>query len=259
MKLNTVKGKIVAGVVTVGLVSGVGAAFASTDIGAQLQSWYNGKFTSSAASMEKPLTDYVASKAGYIYSEGTKMVNGAKGAINGTRDTEKADSEATISNSADERIDALVEKKGIIFDGIDDQFDSIKGYALTLLDQLAAEGERQADNYLKGVTNSTGTAAVNDVNDHLTNVKNDAVGELNAEIAKAKTELLGELENQKNLTVGELKAAVDAKIAEVKSVLEGKLAGYVSAQQTLIQQKAADLEAAAETELDSAVATGFQN
>lgn len=259
MKLNTVKGKIVAGVVTIGLVSGVGAAFASTDIGAQLQSWYNGKFTSSAASMEKPLTDYVASKAGYIYSEGTKMVNGAKGAINGTRDTEKSDSEKAISDSAAARIDALESKKDVIFAGIDDQFESIQTYATSLLNQLAAQGQTQADNYLKGVTNSTGTAAVNNVQAHLTTVKNDAVTDLNAAIALAKTELLAEIESQKNITVTELKAAVDAKIAEVKSVLEGKLAGYVSAQQKLIQDKAIELEAAAESELDSAVTTGFQN
>lgn len=259
MKLNTVKGKIVAGVVTVGLVSGVGAAFASTDIGAQLQSWYNAKFNQSAASMQKPLTDYVAGKAPYIISEGNRMIKGANSAINGTRDSEKAASEDEISNAADERIDTLLEKKGAIFAGIDDQFDSIKGYALTLLDQLAAEGERQADNYLKGVTNSTGAAAVKDVNDHLTNVKNDAVGELNEEIAKAKTELLGELENQKNLTVNELKAAIDAKIAEVKQILEVKLASYVSTQQGYITAKAAEIEAAAESELDAAVAAGFQN
>lgn len=259
MKLNTVKGKIVAGVVTVGLVSGVGAAFASTDIGAQLQSWYNGKFTSSAASMQQPLTDYVAGKAGYIYSEGTRMVNGANSAINGTRDTEKAASEDAINASADARIDALDAKKEVIFAGIDDQFESIQTYATSLLNQLAAEGERQADNYLKSVTNSTGTAAVNNVQAHLTDVKNSAVTELNDAIAVAKSELLAEIESQKNLTVNELKAAVDAKIAAVKSVLEGKLAGYVSAQQTLIQQKAAELEAAAETELDSAVTTGFQN
>lgn len=251
------KSKVVAGVVTVGLVSGMGFAVANTDAGAQLQSWYNGKFNAAGASMQKPLEDYATGKSGYIISEGNKMINGAKSEINETRDSSITTASGNIDSAAQSHIDALQTKEQQISNGIEGQFDSIKNIATGMLNQMAAEGKTQAESYLSRIASGTGTVALGEVQSQLDSAKQDALDDLTAEIERAKSELEEQLNDEKDATVNELKTAIDNKIEEVKDQVQVTLNGYVSTQQGFIQTKASELEAAAKADLDNAVKNGF--
>jgi len=254
---KSIKTKVLTGVVSVGLLSGVGFAVANTDAGAQLQNWYNGKFNAAGASMEQPLRDYAESKGDQIVADGLAMMNGATEDINGTKDTSIGTASNNISAAAQAHIDNLNASEAQISAGIEDQFDWIKGIAEGMLNDLAEQGQTVADRVLSGHATTQGNTALGEVQSQLDTAKVEALNELNAEIASAKTELESQLNAEKALTEQELKAAIDAKIAEVKSTLQDKLDGYVATQQGLIEAKALELENAAKAELDSAVKTGF--
>lgn len=258
MAKKSVKTKVLSGVVAVGLLSGVSAAFASTDVGTQLQDWYNGKFKAAGASMQKPLEEYAASKVPGIVRDGKSMMAGATTAINGTRDTAINTASGNIDTATQGYIDALKAKEGQISAGIEGQFDWIKGIAEGMLNQMATEGQTQAERILSSHATSKGNAALGQVQSELDTAKEEALADLNGEIDRAKRELEAKLNAEKDATVGELKTAIDNKISEVKSYLEGRLAEFVQTQQNLITAKAQELENAAKGELDQAVVDGLK-
>ncbi|MEQ2529525.1 hypothetical protein EKG37_08550 [Robertmurraya yapensis] len=259
MKLNTVKGKIVAGVVTIGLVSGVGAAFADSNVAVSLQNWYNKQFNTEAAKMEQPLRDYAEQKTQQVINEGLAMLRTANSEIDDTKVTSITNSTSSINQAANAHITALQTKETAIYNNIEKQFDGIENTALSMLNKMAVEGRAYAERYLEQSTSSTGSQAVTKVNEELTNVKNAAVQKLKKEIESSKTDLYNKLTTERDASVQSLKNAVDAKILEVKTAVQATLNGYVSDQQKLIQDKAAEIEGSAKTELDNAVNNGFND
>ncbi len=75
--LKSVKGKVLTGVVTVGLLTGVGTAFANVDAGAKLGSWYNTQFGHSTQAITSAAVGHIASKTGALQNEYNGIKNGA--------------------------------------------------------------------------------------------------------------------------------------------------------------------------------------
>ena len=254
---KTVKGKVVTGVVTVGLLSGVGAAFASTDVGTMLQNWYNGQFNQSAAKIQSDATNYVGSKAPGLAREYNTLKSDAKSDINATKTTSINDSTADINNAKQGHVDALNAKEAEIASNIESQFNQIYSIANQAINTAGTQAYNYASTDLTKLTTKEGTKALEEVNTQLTAVKDQANADLQAEIDAAKADLQSQLNAEASATTEEIKVAIDAKIAEVRTLIQTKVAELVAEQQTLIANAASQLEDQAKSELDDVVANGF--
>lgn len=253
--VKSFKGKVVTGVVAVGLLSGVSMAFANTDAGTGLKAWYDVQFGKSAASVQKQTTDYAASKVPALAREYNGLKSDATNSINSTRDEETASSTTEINDAKQGHIDALNAKEAEIAGYMAAQFDGISTYANSVINNVGNQAYNYAQADLGRHTGSKGQAALTKVNEDLTATTNAAVAELETEIADAKVALQAQLASETASTVEEIKAATDAKIAELRTMITDKKNELVAAQQALITAKAQELEDAAKADLDAIVSS----
>jgi hypothetical protein len=258
MVLKTVKGKIAAGTVAVALVSGMGAAFANTDAGTNLKNWYDGQFNSSVAKVNNDSLSYANGKVGALNSEYNTLKSGAVSSINSTRDTEISGTTTDINNAKQAHIDGVTAKQSEIEGYLSAQFDGVFSTANGFINIAGAQAQQYANRELTNVTGNTGGAALITVENDLTKITNDAKSELEMAIGKAKTELQTKLNSETTQTTDEVKAAIDTKIVELRELITAKKVELVEAQQKLITEKAAELEAAAKNDLD-AIVSGIDN
>ncbi|MBM6619137.1 hypothetical protein [Bacillus suaedaesalsae] len=251
--VKSFKGKVVTGVVAVGLLSGVSMAFANTDAGTGLKAWYDVQFGKSAASVQKQTTDYAASKVPALAREYNGLKSDATNSINSTRDSEITNTASDIESAKQGHVDALNAKEAEIAGYMASQFDGISVYANSVINSVGTQAYNYAQADLGRHTGSKGQAALTKVNDDLTATTNAAVTELEAEIASAKAALQAQLATETATTVEEIKAATDAKIAELRELITAKKNELVATQQGLITAKAQELEDAAKADLDALV------
>ena len=253
--LKTVKGKVITGVVAVGLLSGMGAAFANSDAGALLKDWYNSKFKESAASIEKNVTNYANGKVPALKKEYNQLKEDAAKSINATRDSEIDGSKEEIAKAKNEHINSLNATEADIKAEIDKHFDVIFAAANAVINFLGERAYQYAEKDLGRFTDDKGKAALEQVNQDLTAAKDEAVKELQAEIEKSKAELQALLDSHSDTTTEEIKQAIDAKIVELRGKITAKKNELVAVQQQLIAAKAQELEDAAKAELDAVVSS----
>jgi hypothetical protein len=252
--MKSVKTKVLSGVVAVGLLSGVGAAFASTDAGTNLQSWYNGKFGQSAKSIQNQTTSYALGKVPALTNEYNGLRTGATNSINGTKNTSTSNANVAITSAKNEHLDALAGQKLAIQNHLQSQFDGIQQAADTIIGQVGLQAIAYANQDLTKLTGDTGSAALTQLTTDLNKSSDDAVKELNAAIVAAKADLQKELDDATASRIGNIKGIIDRKIDELRNTITAKKNDLVVAQQALITAKAQELQDAAIDDLDAVVA-----
>ncbi|WP_040207388.1 hypothetical protein [Neobacillus jeddahensis] len=251
--MKSIKTKIVTGVVTVGLLSGVGAAFAATDAGTQLQNWYNGQFGRSAVTIQNGVVNHVAGKVGALQAEYNGVKGNVTNQINGERDAQVTASTSEINAAKSKYIDQVTAKKATLSNGMAAQFDDISAFANSVINQAGVVAQNYANDELTKLAKDKGDAAITSVNTQLTAAQTKAKGELETAITNAKHDLTVQLAGETQATTQEINNAIDAKIGELRTLITNKAQELVDAQKTLIQNKADELESAAKTELDNVV------
>lgn len=103
----------------------MGAAFASTDAGTNLQSWYNGQFGKASTSIVTQVTSYAKGLVPGLYNEYTGLKTTATNSINATKDSEVSGTQEEIGKAKDAHILSLNTKKDEISKGLQSQFDKI--------------------------------------------------------------------------------------------------------------------------------------
>jgi hypothetical protein len=257
-QMKSVKGKVLTGVVAVGVLTGAGWGFANTDAGAALQNWYNGQFNKSVMNVVNDSAAHVGSKVNALSKEYNGLKTDATASINQTKNTEKDEAQAEIDEVTQSHIDAINAKEEAISTAISSQFDALYTQAQSIINTTGEQAENYANNDLAKHTGKKGEEALSALTNDLTAATTSAVTELNAEIDAAKTKLQNQLNAEENLSKQEIKAAIDSKIAELRVSITTKRDQLVKAQQDLIAARAQELEDDAKEQLNAAVA-GINN
>lgn len=251
--VKSFKGKVVTGVVAVGLLSGVSMAFANTDAGTKLQQWYNGQFGQSASTIQSGATSYAEGLVQPAIREYNGYKTEATNSINATRDTEISGATSEINSAKDGHITALNNKKAVIQSGMEGQFDAISTFANGLIDQAGTEIFNYAQGDLNRHVSGKGSQALSQVETDLNAAKESAKSELETAISTAKSELQAQLATETSATLEEIKDAIDGKVVELRGLVVAKRDELVNTQKGLIEAKAQELENAAKAELDAVV------
>ncbi|WP_062350280.1 hypothetical protein [Bacillus kwashiorkori] len=258
MFLKTVKGKIVAGVATVGLLGGVGFAFANTDAGEQLRNWYEAQFNQSKAKVEAATDQYIQERTGELQAEYNDAKSNAGNDIDTKGNEESGRVQSEIENAKNSHLAALDGAKQEIMDSMGLQFYNLFQEGYLKIVQKANEAENFATNDLSAFTSQKGEAAIQKLTSEINTAKDAAVQDLQAAIEAAKAELTSELLTAEAYTKTSLQNQVDWAIEDLRETVEGIIADFVLAQQELIADAAAQLEAEAKAALDEVV-SGINN
>lgn len=254
-----VKGKLVAGVVTVGLVSGIGMAFANTDAGGALKNWYDAQFNKTVESVQRDVGAYTQGKIpGLLDEYNTKKAAGLT-EISQTGDSELESSSSAIEVAKNSHIESLEGSKEEILGQMGQQFYQdvfLEGFYK--IQQASNEAFNYANRDLSTQTGNAGTEAINSVTTGLTDAKERAVSELEEAIRLAKEELSASLDTAEEYTTRNLKNQVDWHIGDLREQVENILDTLVAEQQALIVAKADELEEDAKASLDTLV-SGINN
>lgn len=252
--IKFVKTKVLSGAVAVGLLSSVGVAFASTDAGTNLQNWYNSQFGKSAKSIQTQTTNYAVSKVPGLVKEYNALKKDAADSISGTGTTATTNASNAINNAKQEHLDALAAQKQAIENQLQSNFDGIQQTANTIIGQVGQQALTYANNDLTKLTGDKGSAAINQLTTDLNKSSDDAVKELQDAITAAKADLQAQLDSATADRVEAIKHMIDSKIEELRGTITAKKNELVTAQQTLINDKALELQTNAEADLDAVVA-----
>ncbi|WP_042225078.1 hypothetical protein [Oceanobacillus manasiensis] len=253
--LRTVKGKIAVGVLTVGVISGTGAALAGTDAGANLKSWYDSLFDKTAAEIEADVTAYGEGKLPGLTAEYNGLKADASGDIDGTRASETEGAEAAITQVKNSHIESLEGKKSEILEGMGLEFYNLFLKGFWEIERLGKEGVDYATNDLTAFTGTEGEEALGQLTNDLTAAKDSAVSELEEAIRQAEEEIAAEVENQKEINTRNLQNRINWKIDDVRDEVEGLLEGLVEEQKAIITAAAQTLEDDAKSALDDVVSS----
>lgn len=251
--MKTIKGKVITGAAVFAVLTGGAAAFASTDAGANLKSWYDGQFNKSATNVVENSVDYASDQVPGLAKEYNGLKKDATRSINNTKNSEIDDANSEINDTKDQYIAALNGSKEEINKYLKSQFDGIVQNAHTTIGVVGGQAYDYAETELSGLTLKNGNSALADLEAKLKKSNEDAVAELELAIANAKSELQAELDSQEGASTQRIKDAIDAKIWELRGKITERKDVLVSEQQTLIVEKSQKLEDDAKAALDTVV------
>lgn len=257
MKMS-VKGKIVAGAISVGLLSGVGMAFANTDAGGALKGWYDKQFNQTVQQAGASSVAYATAKMPGLYREyegiKTKAAEDIKN--KGIAETDKGS--GNISAAKKSHIDSLESAEKEILDGIQASFDKVYEDGEKTILTAGEKAQKAADTDLKSFTKGKGDAAIAKVNQDLEAATTAALGDLRTAINNSKVDLKDKLSSLKGETTDKWNAAIDAEIERVRGEINTLVANLVNAQETLIATAALEKENAAKAAMDGLVGEMFK-
>jgi hypothetical protein len=236
--LKTIKGKVIAGTVSVVLLSSAGAAFANSNAGAKFGDWYDGQYGKAAGSVSTQSYGYANGKVGALVAEYNGLKSDATASINGTRDSSTNRVNNAITTEKQAHIDAINSQKTAISGYMATQFNGLSTFADGLIDQAGVDATAYANQNLGAHATTEGGNAVAKVSTDLNDASAAAVTELQTAISTAQGELNTQLRRETNATVDEIKAMIDAKIVELRGTITQIKNDLVLAQQTLINAEA---------------------
>jgi hypothetical protein len=253
MKFGSMKKKLIVGVAAFGLVSGAGVAFAASDAGGELQSWYNAKFNTAKTDSRNAVIGYAVGQAGALTNEFNGLKNGAKADIAAAGTTEQGRASGEINTYKQSYIDAINTKETEIGAGMAAAFDShvtsTTNEMNAIINGVAAAYKTQATNEI----NTQGTTSFNAVTTNVGLSKTEALAALTKEIADTKAALQALLNAEVTTASQELKNNFDTKVQAKRVELTNYINGLETAKILLIQGEGSRIEGEAKSEMDTLV------
>lgn len=250
---KALKTKVLAGTVTVALLSSAGFAFANTDAYGNLINWYDGQFKTTKESVNTQALNHAYGKVDGLKAEYQGIINGAKEDINGTRDEKIGEMSALINESKDAHVASVNNAKSDIEANMEAQFAGILSEGKSAIEFVSGEAYKYAFSDLTNKTGDVGNAAVEKVNFDINAVKGAAVDELEAAISNAKGDLTKQLGAASSATTEELKKAIDQAIIDLREDVTALVNKLVEDQQTIVKEAASDREEEAQKALKDLV------
>ncbi|MBS4174335.1 hypothetical protein [Bacillus sp. FJAT-49736] len=250
---KTVKGKIVAGVVSVGLLSGVGAAFASVNIADQLQNWYDKTFASFVNTLKDDVTEYAIKKTAGLPAEYDKQKTDTGNNIDAAKVDQTKWAQNEISNATTSRIKDLNAKSEEIKGGMEAQFNQLVTDAQAEINRAFRVAGELAEQDLTNYTSDKGTKARAEMDAELNKAKDQATSDLQKAITSAKAQLQGQLKINSSTSKKKLTDTIDAKISELRALITKKADELLEKEKQLIAERADQDVQAAKDALDQVI------
>jgi len=253
MKKKSLKNKIIAGTVAVGLISGTGFAFANTNAGEALKDWYDGMFNQAVADSEGEVDEYTEGLIPGLNDELEGLKDDAATSIFDTRDAETDSSLSEIEKAKQAHLEALTAEHGEILGYMEQQFFDVYMDNWLEMQDMASDAAANAGSDLESLTGETGEESLQHVTTELTSAKDGAVQELEDEIEKAKKELAEGLDFHSDKLTNNLTKEIDFAVDAVRETVTNLKVELVEEQQAIITAKAQELEEDAKNSLDDVV------
>ncbi|WP_042146823.1 hypothetical protein [Paucisalibacillus sp. EB02] len=252
-KGKSLKKKIIAGVVAVGVISGSGVAFANTDAGANLRAWYEGMFGQTVSSIEEEVTAYGESRLPALQAEYEALKGEALVDIDLSRELATGESLEEIINAKLSHLDSLDAEEQAILENIGLEFYNVFLDGYFEIQRLQQEGLAFATNDLATYTGEISQAAQDEMAVDINTARDEAVQELEDAIRAAQEAIGSELANQEEITTRNLKNQIEFHIRELRGQVTTLLDSLVADQEAIIVAKAQELEDGAKAALDEVV------
>lgn len=250
---KTVKGKVIAGTMVFGLVTGAGVAFGATDAGTNLKNWYDGQFGKASTNVAGQVAAYAGGKVDGLAVEYNGLKTDATNSINAKGVAQAGVANENIEKQSREHIDAIKEEQAHINTYLSGQFDSLSNFANGLINQAGDDALQYAKNDLREYTGAAGNAANEKVKTDVKAVTTQAVKDLEDTINGAKQGLQGQLDKETGLTVTEIKGLIDEKIKELRTEITNVKNKLVTDQEKIITMTAKGLQLEAEKAMKALV------
>ncbi|GEM_PF-4874004 len=256
--LGTLKGKIVATILVVGLISGTGIVLAATGAGEQLRIWYESMFNQTVDNIEADVEGYSEDKLANLTAEYELLKATAGMDIDLSRELATGNALDEIIKAKLEHIEGIDAEQQAILADIGYQFYNVflDGYMEII--RNTNEGLEYATNDLANYTAESGSEAIGQMTQDITAAKDHAVRDLEEAIRKAQETLASELESQEKVTTKNLLNQVDWAVDDLRTDVMEVLDGMVADQEAVIIAKAKELEDEAKAALDEVV-SGINN
>jgi vacuolar-type H+-ATPase subunit E/Vma4 len=251
--IKSFKGKVAVVGVGIIMLGSAGVAFASTDAGEQLRTWYNGMFDQSVSEIEADTEDYINDQIPGLEAEYEGLKEDAGVDINITRETATGEQLEEIVTAKLEHLGEIDAEQQAILAEIGLQFYNVylDGYFEILNQADAALNYATTD--LTDFTAGEGEAAVQQLTTDINQAKEEAVQELEDAIAAAQEALTTAIDSHQVSTTDNLKSQVNWAIDDLRDNVNVLLEGLVEDQQTLITTTADQLGQDAISALDEVV------
>lgn len=217
--MKGIKGKILAGAVSVSILLGSGLVLANTDAGAQLKAWYNAKLQASFTTIYNTLYAYAESLVPGLLEYKNNLKKDAVDAIKTEAQTVITNSNSKIDSALQEHLDSLNAAKEEILNGMESDYTTWK-------EEKIAWAEPQLNQLQSDVQNEINTAITNqyttskyEVTTQVTATKNSAVASLENAINEAKNAITGEMNTNEANTINDLKTYLDDQVATRKATI----------------------------------------
>ncbi|MUV37050.1 hypothetical protein JNUCC1_00856 [Lentibacillus sp. JNUCC-1] len=254
MKLKTVKGKVLAGVLAVGVVSSAGIAFANTNAGEALSNWFDGKYNSATESIESQVTDYAKGFLPELAERQEDHKDHVTNSVNVKKSYEIRTGKDDITNAKDSHLESLGSTKAEIMKEMGPKFyNEVFRPGKAEIDAAASQGLEYATNDLTRYSEGAGQDAVDEVTQTLNEAKDDAVSELEAAIEDAKAEITAKLDEEEAGAVHGLKGQVDIAVNDLKQNVNDLVKELVKEQHAIVADAAKELRNNAKAALDDVV------
>ncbi|WP_040227238.1 hypothetical protein [Bhargavaea cecembensis] len=252
--MKTVKGKLVAGAITVALVSSAGGVvFGASDAGSKLKNWYDVQFGDAKKTIEAEADAVWKDSLETESKEIGAMIGEAKTEIANKGDEQIDQKGKSIQAAADSYIDNLKQERDTIIKGMTAQFDKIEKDAEA---KFQSEGqvfaEKKKDELTKG-TGEAGRAASEKLDKELQAVTDQALKDLRDTINGVKGELVKELNSNSIRSKEAMVKAVDREITRIHGVIEGEKKKLVKQYEIMISKAAQVKEDNAKTEMEKVI------
>ena len=251
--LKTIKGKVIAGTVSVALLSSAGVAFANSDAGVNLKNWYDGQFGLAKSDIRSDVESHVTGEINGWANEYVSLRTAAGTSIDNDRIAANDLASDNIDTRTQEHITSINTTQADIESYMNRQFRTLFSDANVVINQAGDLALSYANDDLTDFTGTEGDDARDELTEALGTKKNEAVLELQQAIEDAQTELQTQLDNKEALTTQAIINAIDAKINSLRTAITQKRDDLVAAQKLLIDAKALELENAAKDALQSVV------
>lgn len=251
--LKTVKGKVIAGTVAFGLLSGVGVAFGATDAGAQLKTWYDTQFGKASDQISSEMVNYGESKIDGLVAEYNGIKDNTTTKLTDKGNTTTNATNKNIEKTASGHIDAIKNQKAEIEKHLASQFKLLSNFAEGLINESGQKALDYANEDLKNHADEVSEKVQDKMTEKVNKTTAQAVADLEETIKYAKEDLQAQLDKNTELTIEEVKALIDAKIKELRTKITEKNNALITEQNTIITMTAKALLLNAQDDLQAIV------
>lgn len=251
--LKTVKSKVIAGAVTVGLLSGGGVVLGATDAGAQLKGWYDAKFTVASGKVTADSYEYANSLVPALTAEYQGIKDNTTNKLSEKGVFVAGVTNASIDKQSQKYIDEINSQKAHIESYLSDRFGDLSSAAQGLITQSGKDALDYANGDLARHAAAEGAAAIAEVNVKVKDATAEAARKLQDTIDGAKSSLQSQLDANQAATTAEIKTMIDNEISKLRTVITSTNNQLIAYHERSITMTAKSLLLAGEAELDGIV------